>query len=77
MITITITICITIVLIVAIISYKDYKLNNNDGYKEICSELDRLNIELKSYDKLLSHLVDSVAKIYHKINDSDRPKGQV
>lgn len=66
MIAITITICITIVLIVAIICYKDYKLNNNSDSKQIASELEELRIQLESNTRSLTRLAAAFTSITYK-----------
>lgn len=53
MIAITIIICITILLIVAMICYKEYRINNGSNLSRIESKLNSLDIVLRCNDRTL------------------------
>lgn len=62
MITITIIICLTVIIIVAIICYKEYKINNGSNLERIESKLNSLDIVLQCNDRTLGNLADSFRK---------------
>lgn len=61
MITITIIICITVILIVAIVCYKEYKMNNGSNLERIESKLNSLDIVLQCNDRTLGNLAESIS----------------
>lgn len=72
MITVTIIICITVILIVAIICYKEYRINNSSNLERIESKLNSLDIVLRCNDRNLGNLVDSIHKFKEEIQNDYR-----
>lgn len=66
MITVTIIICLTVILIVAIISYKEYRLSNGSNLNRIESKLNSLDIELQCNDRILGNLADAISYLPKK-----------
>lgn len=61
MITATIIICLTVILIVAIICYKEYKLNNNCSFVTIECDLKSLSRKLELNNSILESLAESIS----------------
>lgn len=75
MITVTIIICLTVILIVAIICYKEYRINNGSNLERIESEQRSQRIELEINDRILGNLADSIRELKNEIrNDNETSK---
>lgn len=72
MITITIIICLTVILIVAIICYKEYRLENSSDLNRIESELKSLRLDLELNDRILGNLSDSIREFKEEIQNENR-----
>lgn len=72
MITVTIIICITVILIVAIICYKEYRINNGSNLERIESKLNSLDIVLRCNNRTLGNLADSIHKFKEEIQNEHR-----
>lgn len=72
MITITIIICLTVILIVAIICYKEYRINNGSNLERIESKLYSLDIELRCNDRILGNLADLIHKCKEEMQNEHR-----
>lgn len=72
MITITIIICLTVIIIVAIICYKEYKINNGSNLERIESKLNSLDIVLQCNDRTLGNLADSFRKFKEEKQNDNR-----
>ena len=72
MITITIIICLTVIIIVAIICYKEYKINNGSNLERIESKLNSLDMVLQCNDRTLGNLADSFRKFKEEKQNDNR-----
>ena len=72
MITITIIICLTVIIRVAIICYKEYKINNGSNLERIESKLNSLDIVLQCNDRTLGNLADSFRKFKEEKQNDNR-----
>lgn len=72
MITVTIIICITVILIVAIICYKEYRINNGSNLERVESKLNLLDIDLQCNNRILGNLADSIRKFKEETQNDNR-----